>query len=454
MLRAAELSCERVYPMITPSDELLFKVPSPSKEDCPICLMPMPLNELHCTYSPCCGKFICHGCMHQKIMVAASSKGSKSLIGKCSFCREPTFVSDKEIIARCKKRMAVGDGDAFCFLGMNYYDGLLGLQPNYTKAAELWLGGASLGSVPAYNHIAIAYSKGLGVEKNEKKAFHFNQLAAMGGDVTSRFNLGVQCARIRMEDTIEHWKIAAGAGFELALDKIEMLLECKALTEEAYESVLTAYLTSRDEMNSDQREMAEKNKRGRSKPPKPPVQTAALSSCSVCGKKTPDAELTNCNRCKTNEYMVCSNECKRNDWKRHKAEDCVDEWWRPKHCGCKRCKEGLNESGVGDDKVSDFFNDNVSMLRGRIDSLKKYTENGVEPLTEEELNMIAYPYPRITFFMYKYTFHAPDGKAFTVRQLAEAFAEAEGHNKDSRYCYFEGLHRHPDPHTFQSMWGS
>ena len=114
----------------------------------------------------------------------------------------------------------------------------------------------------------------------------------------------------------------------------------------------------------------------------------------------------------------------------------------------------MNESGIGDDDVSDFFNNDVRMLRGRIDSLKKYTEDGMEPLTEDELNMIAYPYPRITFFMCMYTAHAPDGKAFTVRQLAEAFAKAEEPNKDSRYCYFEGFIRHRDPHTFQSMFGS
>ena len=191
MLRAAELSCERAYPMvITPSDELLFKVPSPSKEDCPICLLPMPIDELKCIYAPCCGKFICHGCQYQTIMVAATSKKSSSLITKCAFCREPTIVSDKEFIAMCKKRMAAGDGNAFCFLGMNYHDGLLGLQQSNGKAAELWLKGAAHGSVPAQCQVAIAYHQGLGVDQNGKKAIHFYQLAAMGGDVTSRFVVG------------------------------------------------------------------------------------------------------------------------------------------------------------------------------------------------------------------------------------------------------------------------
>ena len=154
----------------------------------------------------------------------------------------------------------MGDGDVFCFLGMNFCDELLGLQKNNTKAAELWLKGAALGSVPAQYHIAIAYNQGLGVERDEKKAVHFYQLAAMGGDVISRFNLGVheKDDMAGMSRAIAHWKIAAGAGFELALDNIEQLLVFDALAEEEYERVLDAYLTSQDEMKSAQREMAEK----------------------------------------------------------------------------------------------------------------------------------------------------------------------------------------------------
>ena len=59
------------------------------------------------------------------------------------------------------------------------------------------------------------------MERDEKKAVHFYQLAAMGGNVASRFQLGAYETNdtAGLSRTIEHWKIAAGAGFELALDK-------------------------------------------------------------------------------------------------------------------------------------------------------------------------------------------------------------------------------------------
>ena len=43
------------------SDDELFKQPPP-KEDCPICLLPLPL--LLPVHKSCCGKIICSGCRH------------------------------------------------------------------------------------------------------------------------------------------------------------------------------------------------------------------------------------------------------------------------------------------------------------------------------------------------------------------------------------------------------
>ena len=47
-------------------DEKLFADPPP-KEDCPICMLPMPFATGVCgvrlTYMSCCGKYICEGCV-------------------------------------------------------------------------------------------------------------------------------------------------------------------------------------------------------------------------------------------------------------------------------------------------------------------------------------------------------------------------------------------------------
>ncbi|KAL7523482.1 hypothetical protein ACHAXR_000199, partial [Thalassiosira sp. AJA248-18] len=72
-LRAAELNWERKFPLVTPPDEVLFLQPPPAKDDCPICLLPMPLGESKCLYSPCCGKFICLGCFEATLLAALSS---------------------------------------------------------------------------------------------------------------------------------------------------------------------------------------------------------------------------------------------------------------------------------------------------------------------------------------------------------------------------------------------
>ena len=44
-------------------DEQLFKQP-PQKEDCPICMIPLPSLDTGSRYKACCGKFICSGCIH------------------------------------------------------------------------------------------------------------------------------------------------------------------------------------------------------------------------------------------------------------------------------------------------------------------------------------------------------------------------------------------------------
>ena len=58
------------------------------------------------------------------------------------------------------------------------------------KALELWHRAVELGYAAAYYSIGYAYYNGKGVEKDNKRAIHYWELAAMGGDATSRHNLG------------------------------------------------------------------------------------------------------------------------------------------------------------------------------------------------------------------------------------------------------------------------
>lgn len=61
------ISADDIHKM---SDDELFRDPPP-KEDCSICMLPMPfangLCGVHTIYMPCCGKTLCKGCVTASI---------------------------------------------------------------------------------------------------------------------------------------------------------------------------------------------------------------------------------------------------------------------------------------------------------------------------------------------------------------------------------------------------
>ena len=98
-------------------DKLLFADPPP-KEECPICMQPMPCALGVCgltkTYMPCCGKLLCCGCM-----IAANKEMEKGNIKRlCPFCRLPLSLTEKEDMKRTKKRIKLNDKEAFFTLGI------------------------------------------------------------------------------------------------------------------------------------------------------------------------------------------------------------------------------------------------------------------------------------------------------------------------------------------------
>ena len=59
-------------------DEKLFKEPPP-REECPICLIPLPLDASEMAFKSCCGKLICKGCIYA---MEESEEGGDL----CAFC--------------------------------------------------------------------------------------------------------------------------------------------------------------------------------------------------------------------------------------------------------------------------------------------------------------------------------------------------------------------------------
>ena len=201
---------------ISNDDDDLFKDNSP-KEDCPLCLLPMPFTTGVCgvrtTYMPCCGKMLCTGCS----MAEHGEMEKGNIKPWCAFCRLPLPTSNKEAVKRIKKRMKLNDAHAYLQLGLLYERGDYGLTPNLNKAIELWNKAAELGSSGAYYNLATAYHAGQGVEKDIEKAVHHYKLAAIGGHEQARHVLGaIEYSIGNMNIAMKHFMIAARSGYDKA----------------------------------------------------------------------------------------------------------------------------------------------------------------------------------------------------------------------------------------------
>ena len=237
-------------------DEKLFKQP-PQEEDCPICFQLLPTFSTGRRYKTCCGKEICSGCVHAPVYDDQGNKVDNNKQNECAFCRTLAPKSDEEGNEREKKRMEKGDPIAMYNLGCYHRDGLYGFPQDYTKALELYHRATEFGYAKAYCKIGIAYYNGEGVEVDKKKARHYYELAAMGGNVQSRHNLGIfEREEGNMNRALKHYMISARGGYSKSVDVIKEMYTKGFATKEDYTTALRSYQTYLGEIKSRQRDEA------------------------------------------------------------------------------------------------------------------------------------------------------------------------------------------------------
>ena len=93
-------------------------------EDCPICLMPMPINEKYVVLHFCCMKLICMGCSHRKRLVD-HGYGAQVDVTKeaCPLCRSTVSRDDRENLKIIQRRVDAGDPNDHEYLGDFYSEG-------------------------------------------------------------------------------------------------------------------------------------------------------------------------------------------------------------------------------------------------------------------------------------------------------------------------------------------
>jgi len=231
-------------------DELLFKQPeSTHLGDCPICMIPMPLDFQKYGTSSCCSKRICNGCHHANLL----REEDKKLGHSCPFCRKPVPSTDKQCDKQMMKRIAANDPVAMRVKGIQQYK-----KEDYRRAFEYFTRAAELGDAEAQYRLAQLYSSAKGVGKDEGKEIHYLEEAAIGGHPSARRTLGlIEWNNGSAERALKHFMIAAKLGEN---DSIKMLMDAfrnGLVSKEDLASTLRAHQAAVDATKSPQREVVE-----------------------------------------------------------------------------------------------------------------------------------------------------------------------------------------------------
>ncbi len=183
-------------------DKVLFTPPEGSHlGECPICCLPLSLDQSKSVTMTCCCKVICRGCDYAN----QRREDEAGLEKRCAFCREPLPKSQEEINKRCKKRMKKNDPVAIYQMGNSRLQ-----KGDYKTAFEYFAKAAELEDTQAHYTLSVMYNDGEGVEKDgEKRIYHLEE-AAIGGHADARFNLGIEeWKNGRYERAAKHFIIAA-----------------------------------------------------------------------------------------------------------------------------------------------------------------------------------------------------------------------------------------------------
>jgi tetratricopeptide (TPR) repeat protein len=231
-------------------DDHLFSQPDGSHlGECPICCLPLPLDENKSGINSCCCKIICDGCNYAN-QLREKEQGMKH---SCPYCREPILKTDKETDQNLVKRVKANDAEALSQTGLKRYDegDCEGAVKYFSKAAEL-------GHADAHYNLSTLYHDGKGVEKDTKKKIYHLEEAAIGGHPNARYNLG--CSEIRnerYERATKHFIIAAKQGHDGALEMVKEAFAKGFVSKEEYASALRGHQAAVDATKSAQRDAVE-----------------------------------------------------------------------------------------------------------------------------------------------------------------------------------------------------
>jgi hypothetical protein len=231
-------------PLFTPPPEISHL------GECPICLLPLPLDMTKYRMNPCCCKFICIGCSY----ATEKREREEGLEHKCPYCRSHAPESEEDAVQMMMPRVMANDPVALCHMGAK-----CSLEEDYEGAFEYLTKAAELGNAEAHYQLSNLYEQGEGVEKDMEKAIHHWEEAAIGGHAKARYNLG--CIEDMEISTFhrasQHWIIAAKLGHDDSLKQVKRCYQHGYASKDDFAAALRGHQAAVDATKSQQRTEAE-----------------------------------------------------------------------------------------------------------------------------------------------------------------------------------------------------
>ncbi len=226
-------------------DRELFTQPDGTHEgECPLCFLPMPIDQQKSLFHTCCSNRICQGCLYANFMTNGDHL--------CPFCRASS--KDKEESRkRLMKRIKAKDPAALCHMGQECFN-----EGDYDDAFEYLTKAAKLGDADAHYRLGCMYWKGNGVGMDEEKMVYHWEQAAIGSHPHARHNLGCYEEEVdNIERAVKHYIIAAKVGHEKSMELLWGYYSAGNITKEGLDSTLRAHQAALVATKSSQRKKAE-----------------------------------------------------------------------------------------------------------------------------------------------------------------------------------------------------
>ncbi len=226
-------------------DKELFTQPEETcYGECPICFLPLPLDQSKFRFHSCCCKLVCIGCSYANLI----SNGDD----RCPFCREPSVNVEEEHDKRVMKRVKVNDPNALLKMGTKRHE-----EGDYHGAFKYWAKAAE-GNKGAHYNLSVMYDRGEGVEKDEEKKVYHWEKAAIGGHPDARHYLGCEEEdNGNVERAVKHFVIAANLGEEDSMKALWWHYAEGHITKEELEATLRTHKAAIDATKSAQRDAGE-----------------------------------------------------------------------------------------------------------------------------------------------------------------------------------------------------